>query len=95
APTATSEVSAPLPPEQPVNRQPAYGYPPEPTQQPAAAAAAQPAYGYPQPVSPPAYDPPQPQPTAAPAPAYGYPSAAPAPDPDFTLPPQGPQFIGR
>ncbi|MEU6475429.1 TerD family protein [Streptomyces sp. NPDC047017] len=51
----------------------------------------QPAYGYPQ------------QPSAAPAaqPAYGYPQPAygyppaPAPDPEFRLPPQGPQFIGR
>lgn len=46
-----------------------------------------PAYGYPQPVSAP--------------PAYGYPQPAPVPaavgpvDPDFRLPPQGPQFIGR
>ncbi|MGW3492157.1 TerD family protein [Streptomyces sp. NPDC001020] len=93
---ATPEVSAPLPPEQPVNRQPAYGYPPEPAQQPAAVAAVQPAYGYPQPASPPAYNPPHPQASATSAPAYGYPpTAAPAPDPTFTLPPQGPQFIGR
>ncbi|MFJ8857016.1 TerD family protein [Streptomyces sp. NPDC102451] len=69
------------------HQQPAYGYP-----QPA---AAQPAYGYPQ------------QPTAAPQPAYGYPqpaapgygypqpaaAAAPAADPNFVLPPQGPQFL--
>ncbi|OIJ86195.1 TerD family protein [Streptomyces colonosanans] len=95
-PAARPEVSVPLPPEQPVNPQPAYGYPPMPAQQPAAVATTPPAYGYPQPASPPAYGYPQPQPTAAPAPAYGYPpTAAPAPDPDFTLPPQGPQFIGR
>ncbi|SFX13777.1 TerD family protein [Streptomyces atratus] len=61
------------------HQQPAYGYP-----QPAAAPAApQPAYGYPQP--------------AAAQPAYGYPqpaaAAAPAPDPNFVLPPQGPQFV--
>ncbi|WP_393057784.1 TerD family protein [Streptomyces sp. LN549] len=63
------------------HQQPAYGYP-----QPAAAPAApapQPAYGYPQP--------------AAAQPAYGYPqpaaAAAHAPDPNFVLPPQGPQFI--
>ncbi|MEG3626498.1 TerD family protein [Streptomyces poriticola] len=75
------EVSAPLPPEQPggVPSQPGYGYPP--------AAATQPAYGYPQaPAAP-----------AAPAAAgYGYPpGAVPEPDPEFRLPPQGPQFIGR
>ncbi|MCT7351915.1 TerD family protein [Streptomyces sp. 15-116A] len=52
-----------------------------------------PAYGYPQqpPSTQPAYG--YPQPTS---PAYGYPPAAAAtPDPDFRLPPQGPQFIGR
>ncbi|MFI6372267.1 TerD family protein [Streptomyces sp. NPDC050546] len=89
------EVSRPLPPEQPtaVPAQPAYGYPP---QQPA---TTQPAYGYPQPASQPAYGYPQ-----APAAAgvtgaqsgYGYPPPlTAAPDPDFRLPPQGPQFIGR
>ncbi|MGW2657226.1 TerD family protein [Streptomyces sp. NPDC001478] len=60
------------------HQQPAYGYP-----QPTAAPAPQPAYGYPQPASA--------------QPAYGYPqpapAAAPAPDPNFVLPPQGPQFI--
>ncbi|MFD5871034.1 TerD family protein [Streptomyces sp. NPDC060322] len=66
------------------HQQPAYGYP-----QPSA--APQPAYGYPQPTSPPqpAYGYPQP--------AYGYPqpaaAAAPAADPNFVLPPQGPQFL--
>ncbi|MEU1596348.1 TerD family protein [Streptomyces sp. NPDC005708] len=86
---APPEVSVPLPPEQPLPRQPAYGYPPVP-------APTQPAYGYPQPVGRPAYGYPQPQTAAAPDPAYGYPpTAAPAPDPDFKLPPQGPQFIGR
>ncbi|MEI5011268.1 TerD family protein [Streptomyces sp. PmtA] len=59
--------------------QPAYGYP-QPT-----SAATQAAYGYPQPASP------------ATQPAYGYPqpaaAAGPAPDPDFRLPPMGPQFI--
>ncbi len=59
----------------------------------------QPAYGYPQPTSRPTYGYPQ-----APAAAgvtgaqtgYGYPPpVATAPDPDFRLPPQGPQFIGR
>ncbi|GAA3110488.1 TerD family protein [Streptomyces echinatus] len=83
--------SQPLPPEQPTSalpaQQPAYGYP--------QAASAQPAYGYPQaPSSQPAYGYPQP--------AYGYPPSQPVPlpvpvgaDPNFRLPPQGPQFIGR
>ncbi|MFI8485051.1 TerD family protein [Streptomyces rubrogriseus] len=87
--------SRPLPPEQPtgVPAQPAYGYPQQP-------ATAQPAYGYPQPdAGRPGYGYPQ-----APAVAgvtgaqsgYGYPQPVTgAPDPDFRLPPQGPQFIGR
>ncbi|GGW75145.1 TerD family protein [Streptomyces griseoloalbus] len=90
------EVSRPLPPEQPagVPAQPAYGYPP---QQPA---AAQPAYGYPHPAVQPAYGYPSAPATAAAGGApsgYGFPPPAPtaAPDPDFRLPPQGPQFIGR
>ncbi|MFE9993635.1 TerD family protein [Streptomyces avermitilis] len=81
--SAAPEASVPLPPEQPapMPQQSTYGYPPEPTQQP----PAQPAYGYP-----------QPQTAAAVPPAYGYPQAVgAAPDPDFRLPPQGPQFIGR
>lgn len=55
---------------------------PLPPEQPASAVPQQqPAYGYPQP-------------------AYGYPQPVPVPvpvaaDPDFRLPPQGPQFIGR
>ncbi|WP_409472382.1 TerD family protein [Streptomyces sp. HC307] len=94
------EVSRPLPPEQPTTvvppqtAQPAYGYP----QQQPAAAASQPAYGYPQPTSQPAYGYPQPAPATAQS-GYGYPPPVPvpaaAPDPDFRLPPQGPQFIGR
>lgn len=90
------EVSRPLPPEQPtaVPAQPAYGYPP---QQPP---ATQPAYGYPQPTSRPAYGYPQAPATAGVTGAqsgYGYPEpvAAATPDPDFRLPPQGPQFVGR
>ena len=50
--------------------------------------AAQSGYGYPQP----------PQQPPATQPAYGYPQPAygyPQPDPDFTLPPQGPQFQNR
>ncbi|MFJ6072645.1 TerD family protein [Streptomyces sp. NPDC093065] len=84
-PTAVQPLPAasrPLPPEQPsgVPAQPAYGYPQPP--------AAGPGYGYPQ----------------APAAAgvtgaqsgYGYPQPVTgAPDPDFRLPPQGPQFVGR
>ncbi|SFM71511.1 Stress response protein SCP2 [Streptomyces sp. cf124] len=81
--TPAPEVSAPLPPEQPptgVPSQPAYGYPP-------AAATQQSGYGYPQP---------QPTPATTNGPAYGYPQpTAAALDPNFRLPPQGPQFIGR
>ncbi|MEV8312664.1 TerD family protein [Streptomyces sp. NPDC059900] len=65
--------------------QPAYGYPPEP---PRHQPAPQPSYGYPQ--HAPAH--------AAPAaqPSYGYPQpVAPMPDPNFRLPPQGPQFLAR
>ncbi|MFF3910017.1 TerD family protein [Streptomyces sp. NPDC001848] len=90
-PVSAPEVSVPLPPEQPVGASAGYGYPAEAATAAVAAPAtapAQPAYGYPQPV----YGYPQP----APAPAYGYPqTAVPVPDPDFRLPPQGPQFIGR
>ncbi|MET8947737.1 TerD family protein [Streptomyces sp. NPDC004542] len=72
----------PLPPEQPttaVPPQPTYGYPQQPP------ATTQSAYGYPQPTSPT---------SPASPPAYGYPPAAAAfPDPDFRLPPQGPQFV--
>ncbi|MFE9877145.1 TerD family protein [Streptomyces sp. NPDC005784] len=103
APATAPETSLPLPPEHsapvqpqpaPVPRQPGYGYP-----QPAAAATG-PAYGYPQPVGqqadPSAYGYPQPQVAPATQPAYGFPQAVGAgPDPDFRLPPQGPQFIGR
>ncbi|MDT0571300.1 TerD family protein [Streptomyces sp. DSM 3412] len=81
--TPAPEISAPLPPEQPptgVPTQPAYGYPP-------AAPTQQPGYGYPHP---------QPTPATTNGPAYGYPQpTAAALDPDFRLPPQGPQFIGR
>lgn len=77
------DVSRPLPPEQPtgVPAQPAYGYPQQPP-------TAQPAYGYPQ--APAAAG-------GAGAPSgYGYPPPVTgAPDPDFRLPPQGPQFVGR
>ncbi|MGW2240502.1 TerD family protein [Streptomyces sp. NPDC001759] len=79
-PAATSPAQ-PLPPEQPtaVPSQPGYGYP-----QPAP--ATQPGYGYPQPA--PA--------TAGAQTGYGYPpQVTTLPNPDFRLPPQGPQFIGR
>jgi stress response protein SCP2 len=68
---------------------------PLPPEQPTSAVPRQPAYGYPQATSPQAgYGYPQP------GPAYGYPQSPPAPvpvavDPNFRLPPQGPQFIGR
>ncbi|MFJ7767416.1 TerD family protein [Streptomyces sp. NPDC097107] len=87
-------VSRPLPPEQPagVPAQPAYGYPQRPP-------TTQPAYGYPQPAGRPGYGYPQ-APAAAGVtgaqPGYGYPPPVTgAPDPDFRLPPQGPQFVGR
>ncbi|MGW2559808.1 TerD family protein [Streptomyces sp. NPDC001514] len=90
---ATSQAPSPTQPQQPEAQvpaptfpaptSPAYGYPQQTTPQP----APQPAYGYPQPASP--------QPSAQPA--YGYPqpaaAAAPAPDPNFRLPPMGPQFV--
>jgi stress response protein SCP2 len=66
---------------------------PLPPEQPTAVPS-QPAYGYPQatPTTQPAYG--YPQPTSQSA--YGYPQPATVvPDPDFRLPPQGPQFIGR
>ncbi|MEV0981738.1 TerD family protein [Streptomyces sp. NPDC049915] len=88
-PAATAPPSQPLPPEAPsaVPAQPGYGYP----QQPPPTAPLQPAYGYPQAESRPAYG----YPPAA-ADGYGYPQPVTgAPDPDFRLPPMGPQFVGR
>ncbi|MGW7194856.1 TerD family protein [Streptomyces chryseus] len=62
--------------------QPGYGYPQHSSDSPAQGAPA-PAYGFPQ--------------SASTQPAYGYPqpaaAAAFAPDPNFRLPPQGPQFV--
>ncbi|AQS69807.1 TerD family protein [Streptomyces pactum] len=87
------DVSRPLPPEQPagVPAQPAYGYPQQPP-------TTQPAYGYPQPAGRPDHGYPQ-APAAGVTGAqsgYGYPPPVTgAPDPDFRLPPQGPQFVGR
>ncbi|MFE3270109.1 TerD family protein [Streptomyces sp. NPDC059215] len=91
-PVTSPETSVPLPAEQPVPVPPqsGYGYPQPQT------APAQPAYGYPQPASRPAYGYPQPQTAPAVPPAYGFPQAVGTlPDPDFRLPPQGPQFVGR
>ncbi|BDH04005.1 TerD family protein [Streptomyces seoulensis] len=99
-PRRQESLSVPLPPEQPPAlpplpaQPPAYGYPQPVSAQP-------PAYGYPQPASASqaTYGYPQAASTQAP-PAYGYPQPQPVPpvaplDPDFRLPPQGPQFIGR
>ncbi|MER6333189.1 TerD family protein [Streptomyces sp. NPDC014983] len=62
---------------------------PLPPEQPTSAVPQQSGYAYPQPA---------PATTSA-APAYGYPQPVPAVpvvlDPNFRLPPQGPQFIGR
>ncbi|MFE5482405.1 TerD family protein [Streptomyces sp. NPDC056527] len=83
-------VSVPPQPTAPPTPVPGYGYP-----QPAT--PAQPSYGYPQPASAaqPSYG--YPQPVSPAQPAYGYPqpaaAAAPAPDPNFRLPPMGPQFV--
>lgn len=63
------------------HQQPAHGYPQPAAAQPAPQHVPQPAYTYPQPT------------TAQPAYGYPQPAAAPAPDPNFVLPPQGPQFI--
>ncbi|MGW7414943.1 TerD family protein [Streptomyces sp. NPDC054863] len=75
----TSPASSPTTPPSAPPAGPAYGYPHPAPPQP----QAQPAYGYPQ--------------SASTQPAYGYPqpaaAAAHAPDPNFRLPPQGPQFI--
>ncbi|MEV4329215.1 TerD family protein [Streptomyces sp. NPDC049597] len=80
---AAATQAVPPPPAQPA---PAYGYP--------QSDATRPAYGYPHSAPPPPQTPPQ---TAPPAPGYGYPQPAPlaahAPDPNFRLPPMGPQFL--
>ncbi|MGI5482977.1 TerD family protein [Streptomyces lavendofoliae] len=80
---------------------PAPTAPPGPSVPPAPATPPGPAYGYPQGGSPqPAYGYPHgggPARPGAAQPAYGYPqpaaAAAPAPDPNFRLPPMGPQFV--
>ncbi|MFK0121556.1 TerD family protein [Streptomyces sp. NPDC090994] len=103
--SARTAPAQPLPPEQPpgVPTQPAYGYPQQtPATQPAygypqPAGAGQSAYGYPQaPAAPSAPSAPAPATAAGAAAGYGYPPpSAVIPDPDFRLPPQGPQFLGR
>ncbi|MEU6014469.1 TerD family protein [Streptomyces sp. NPDC047515] len=97
-----SPVAAPPSAVPPAFPPPAPPFPPAPAPGPGSQATVQhqqPAYGHPEPaVTPPAPQPAYgyPQPAAA-QPAYGYPqpaaAAAPAPDPNFVLPPQGPQFI--
>ncbi|WP_409057490.1 TerD family protein [Streptomyces sp. SYP-A7185] len=92
APATQAPVTQAPPPQVPAPQpfpapapQPSYGYPPEP---PRHQPAPQPSYGYPQhaPV----------QAAPLPQPSYGYPQpVAPMPDPNFRLPPQGPQFLAR
>jgi stress response protein SCP2 len=81
-PPPTAQLPAP-------DSQSTYAYPPP---VPSPGPAAQPAYGYPHAAS----SPPSPDGTQ---PAYGYPqpaaAAAPAPDPNFRLPPMGPQFASQ
>ncbi|KPI03230.1 stress protein [Actinobacteria bacterium OK074] len=72
---------------EPAAREPA-ALPAEVASVPLPLPAPAPAYGYPQTTA-------AAVPAAAAAPAYGFPPVAIAPDPSFTLPPQGPQFIGR
>ncbi|MER5253864.1 TerD family protein [Streptomyces sp. NPDC002855] len=82
APAPQAPAPQPFPAPAP---QPSYGYPPTP---PRHQPAPQPSYGYPQ--HAPAHAAPVPQPS------YGYPQpVAPMPDPNFRLPPQGPQFLAR
>ncbi|GAA4795137.1 TerD family protein [Streptomyces ziwulingensis] len=99
SPSAPTTPGRPLPPEQPagVPAQSSYGYPQQPPATP-------PAYGYPQPAGQSTYGyPPAPAPTPATVTGtqsgYGYPQPAAAapvvPDPEFRMPPQGPQFLGR
>jgi stress response protein SCP2 len=97
APAAQPTTRPPMPPGVP----PVTEYPPQPQPQPGYGyPQQQPGYGYPQTMQPPQPQPPQHQP------GYGYPpvpqttpgvppQAAPAVDPNFALPPQGPQFQPR
>ncbi|MET7284750.1 TerD family protein [Streptomyces sp. NPDC005573] len=90
-PRRPESLSVPLPPEQPTSTLQTQQTSALPAAQQTSALPAQSAYGYPQPTSAqaPAYGYPQP--------AYGYPQpvAAVPLDPDFRLPPQGPQFLSR
>ncbi|MGH4028012.1 TerD family protein [Actinomycetota bacterium Odt1-20B] len=80
APEPAPEASQPLPPPAQAP-QTGYGYPQQPPLPPHQPAP-QPGYGYPQP--------------AVAQPSYGYPQpVAPVPDPNFRMPPQGPQFLAR
>ncbi|MEU6661186.1 TerD family protein [Streptomyces sp. NPDC046821] len=98
-PPPSPETSFPPPPQQPPSPSPyGTGHAPQPAAaslaQTAPHAAPQPAYGYP-PAAPT-----QPAPIAMPVPttqpAYGYPQPVQSPpDPNFALPPQGPQFISQ
>ncbi|MFK8907717.1 TerD family protein [Streptomyces sp. YS-3] len=99
APAPPASVSQPLPPAVPVAAQPQPQ--PQTTQPyvPPLPPVSPPSYGYPQPgplPQPPAHQPSYgyPQPASAES-GYGYPQPAAAhpADPDFTLPPMGPQFI--
>ncbi|MFE5628501.1 TerD family protein [Streptomyces sp. NPDC056543] len=78
--TRTAPPAAPVTDSDATVVHPHVAVPPQPTSPPAPV----PGYGYPQPV-------------ASDRPAYGYPqpaaAAAPAPDPNFRMPPMGPQFV--
>ncbi|GHJ37913.1 TerD family protein [Streptomyces sp. TS71-3] len=86
-PTATVTPSSAAPTEVQAQPQPGYGYPPA-----AATQAAAPAYGYP---GPPAAAAPTQAVPPGPRPAYGYPQPVGGHEGEFTLPPQGPQFLHR
>ncbi|MFB7913223.1 TerD family protein [Streptomyces sp. NPDC056061] len=92
-PPASPPAVAPEPVTAPAFPPSAPAFPPSPAPGPDSQITVQhqrPGYGYPQP----SYG--YPQASASPA-SYGYPQpaavAAPAPDPNFVLPPQGPQFV--
>ncbi|MFE5619086.1 TerD family protein [Streptomyces sp. NPDC056524] len=78
--TRTAPPAAPVTDSDATVVHPHVAVPPQPTSPPAPVSG----YGYPQPV-------------ASDRPAYGYPqpaaAAAPAPDPNFRMPPMGPQFV--
>lgn len=83
-PTTEASLPQPYPQQQPMPAPATQA----PAPQPFPAPAPQPSYGYPQ--HAPAHAAPVPQPS------YGYPQPVAAmPDPNFRLPPQGPQFLAR